>query len=199
MHQMDVARWGINKNEHPVKINCSGGYFGFPHCDQQTANTQTVAFEYADGKILQFEVRGRYTNDEKGVRIGNLFFGTEGWMCLNSSGDTWQTFFGRKNEPGPTSAGAEAGADPSDLAGAGGEAHFVNFINALRSGRKEDIPADIEGGHLSAALCHMANISYRLGRKLTFDGAREKFVGDRQANRMLTRKYRKHFVVPERV
>jgi hypothetical protein len=120
-------------------------------------------------------------------------------MCLNSSGDTWQTFFGRKNEPGPTSAGAEAGADPSDLAGAGGEAHFVNFINALRSGRKEDIPADIEGGHLSAALCHMANISYRLGRKLTFDGAREKFVGDRQANRMLTRKYRKHFVVPERV
>ena len=199
VHQMDVARWGINKNEHPVKISSSGGYFGFPHCDQQTANTQTAVFEYADGKILQFEVRGRHTNDEKGVRIGNLFFGTKGWMCLNSSGDTWQTFFGRKNEPGPTSAGAEAGADPSNLAGAGGEAHFVNFITALRSGRPEDIPADIEGGHLSAALCHMANISYRLGRKLTFDGAREKFVGDRQANRMLTRKYRKPYIVPERV
>jgi hypothetical protein len=45
----------------------------------------------------------------------------------------------------------------------------------------------------------MANISYRLGRKLVFDGAKEKFVGDKQANRMLTRKYRKSYVVPKRV
>jgi len=199
VHQMDVARWGINKNEHPVKISSSGGYFAFPNCDQQTANIQTVVFEYADGKIIQFEVRGRHTNDEKGVRIGNLFFGTKGWMCLNSSGDTWETFLGRRNEPGPASEGAEAGADPSDLTGSGGGGHFANFIRALRSGRKEDITADIEGGHLSTALCHMANISYRLGRKLVFDGAAEKFVGDKQANRMLTRKYRKHYVVPKRV
>jgi len=199
VHQMDVARWGINKNEHPVKISSSGGYFAFPDCDQQTANTQVATYEYADGKILQFEVRGRYTNGENGVRIGNLFFGTRGWMSLNSHGDTWQTFFGRKNEPGPTSEGAEAGADPSNLAGSGGGGHFANFIRALRSGRKEDIPADIEGGHLSAALCHMANISYRLGRKLVFNGAKEKFVGDKQANRMLTRKYRKPYVVPDRV
>ncbi|MHC4658806.1 MAG: Gfo/Idh/MocA family protein [Planctomycetota bacterium] len=199
VHQMDVARWGINKDEHPVKISSSGGYFAFPNCDQQTANTQTAAFEYSDGKILQFEVRGRYTNDEKGVRIGNLFFGTKGWMCLNSSGDTWQTFFGKKNEPGPTSAGADASADPSDLTGSGGGGHFQNFINALRSGKSADLTANIEGGHLSAALCHLANISYRLGRNLIFDGAKEKFVGDKEANRMLTRKYRKPYVVPKTV
>jgi predicted dehydrogenase len=155
--------------------------------------------EYADGKILQFEVRGRYTNDEKGVRIGNLFFGTEGWMALNSSGDTWQTFFGKKNEPGPTSAGADASADPSDLTGSGGGGHFENFINALRSGKSADLTANIEGGHLSAALCHLANISYRLGRNLTFDGAKEKFVGDKEADCMLTRKYRKPYVVPKTV
>ncbi|HUW19107.1 MAG TPA: Gfo/Idh/MocA family oxidoreductase [Sedimentisphaerales bacterium] len=211
VHQMDVARWGLNKNEHPREIRSFGGYFAFDS-SQETANTQIAAFEYADGKILQFEVRSLYTNDEKGVRIGNLFFGTEGWMHLNSSGDTWETFFGRKNEPGPSSTTADVSADPSDLTGSGGGGHFENFIHAVRSGRLQDIPADIEGGHLSAALCHMANISYRLGRDLTFDGAKEKFVGDRDANRMLSgfpqvengrvvkvHGYRKPYVVPEKV
>jgi predicted dehydrogenase len=211
VHQMDVARWGLNKNEHPVKIRSFGGFFAFD-ASQETANTQIAAFEYADGKILQFEVRGLYTNDEKGVRIGNLFFGTEGWMYLNSSGDTWATFFGKDNEPGPSSKTADTSADPSDLTGSGGDIHFVNFIKALRSGKQEDIPADIEGGHLSAALCHMANISYRLRRDLNFNCEKERFVGDRDANRMLAgypqvengklikvHKYRKPFVVPDRV
>ncbi|MHC4646177.1 MAG: Gfo/Idh/MocA family oxidoreductase [Planctomycetota bacterium] len=211
VHQMDVARWGLGKNEHPCKIRSFGGFFAFD-ASQETANTQIAAFEYADGKILQFEVRGLYTNDEKGVRIGNLFFGTKGWMYLNSSGDTWETFFGRKNEPGPSSTTADAAADPSDLTGSGGGGHFENFIYALRSGKVEDLNANIEGGHLSAALCHMANISYRLKRDLTFDGAKEKFVGDKGANKMLTGfpqtengrlnkvyGYRKPYVVPERV
>jgi predicted dehydrogenase len=211
VHQMDVARWGLDKDEHPVKIRSFGGFFAFK-ASQETANTQIVAFEYADGKILQFEVRGLPTNDEKGVRIGNMFFGTEGWMCLNSSGDTWATFFGRNNEPGPSSQAADTSADPSDLTGSGGSAHFENFIHALRTGRQDDIPADIEGGHLSAALCHMANISYRLGRDLKFNGEKERFVRDRDANRMLSgfpqlkngklvevHKYRRPFVVPDRV
>ncbi|HUT31750.1 MAG TPA: Gfo/Idh/MocA family oxidoreductase [Sedimentisphaerales bacterium] len=211
VHQMDVARWGINKDEHPRKIRAFGGFFAFD-ASQETANTQIAAFEYPDGKILQFEVRGLNTNDESGVRIGNLFYGTEGWMYLNSSGDTWETFFGRKNEPGPSSTTADASADPSDLTGSGGAGHFENFTNAVRSGKPEDLNADIEGGHLSAALCHMANISYRLGRDLTFDGAKEKFVGDKDANKMLAgfpqvrngkvvevHGYRKPYVVPEHV
>ncbi|MHC4153758.1 MAG: Gfo/Idh/MocA family protein [Planctomycetota bacterium] len=211
VHQMDVARWGLDEHEHPCKIRSFGGYFAFD-ASQETANTQVCAFEYADGKILQFEVRGLHTNDEKGVRIGNLFYGTEGWMALNSSGDTWETFLGRKNEPGPTSAGADASADPSNLAGSGGGGHYENFIKAVRSGNPEDLNADIEIGHLSASLCHMANISYRLGRDLTFNGAKEKFVGDKDANKMLTgfpqvkngkvtkaHGYRKRYVVPENV
>jgi hypothetical protein len=86
-----------------------------------------------------------------------------------------------------------------DLTGAGGEGHYGNFIRALRSGRKEDLTCDIEVGYMSTALPHLANISYRLGRKLTFNGEKERFVDDRKANRMLTRKYRRSYVVPERV
>ncbi len=207
-HQFDVARWGMDKNEHPVKVSSSGGYFAFDS-DQQTPNTQAATFEYPDGKILQFEVRGLYTNGESAVtsgqqtskqediKIGNLFFGTEGWMSIN--GSDWKTYYGRKNEPGPSSETVEPAADPMDLAGAGGEGHLANFIRALRSGKKEDLTCDIEVGYMSSVLPHLANISYRLGRKLTFDGNKEKFVGDREANRMLTRSYRKPYVVPQRV
>jgi hypothetical protein len=45
----------------------------------------------------------------------------------------------------------------------------------------------------------MANISYRLGRKLAFDSQAMRFTGDAEANRMLTRDYRKPYVVPEKV
>jgi hypothetical protein len=99
-----------------------------------------------------------------------------------------------------------------NLAGSGGGGHYGNFIEAVRSGNPQDVNADIEGGHLSASLCHMANISYRLGRDLTFDGANEKFVGDKDANKMLSgfpqvkngkvtkaHGYRKRYVVPENV
>jgi predicted dehydrogenase len=201
VHEMDIARWGLGKNEHPVKVSSSGGYYKYTaaECSQETPNTQTAVFEYADGKILQFEVRGLYTNAEQDVRIGALFFGTEGWMHLNSSGKTWATFLGKKNEPGPTSEAADPSADPSNLTSSGGGGHFENFIAALRSGKEQDLTANIEGGHLSAALPHLANISYRLGRNLVFNGAKEKFVADKEADRMLTRKYRKPYVVPEQV
>lgn len=201
-HQLDIARWGMNKNEHPVKVKSSGGYFAFDSA-QETPNTQVATYEYADGKTLQFEVRGLYTNaeggisDKKGRCIGNLFFGTKGWMHLN--GSTWKTYFGRNNEPGPSNETVDEYDDPMDLAGAGGESHFGNFINALRSGKKDDLTCEIEPGHISTVLPHLANISYRLGRQLTFDGAKERFVHDEEADRMLTRKYRKPYIVPTRV
>ena len=78
---MDIARWGMDKDMHPGKIKCIGDYYVFDS-DQETPNTQFATFEYDDGKIIQFEVRGLYTNEEDGILIGNLFFGTEGWMHM---------------------------------------------------------------------------------------------------------------------
>ncbi len=118
---------------------------------------------------------------------------------MSVNGDTWKTYFGRKNEPGPSSETAGESADTMNRLGAGSDPHFANFIRALRSGKREDLNSDIETGLLSTVLPHLANISYRLGRTLTFDGQKERFVGDRQADKMLTRKYRKPYVVPERV
>jgi len=187
----------MNKHEHPVKVQSEGNYFQWDS-DQETPNTQVASFKYKDGNILQFEVRGLYTNDEDGIRIGNLFFGTEGWMHLDV--DTkWRTYYGRKNEPGPSSETVEEDTDPMNLAGAGGGNHFENFINAVRSGKREDLTCEIEEGHMSTVLPHLADIAYRCGRMLTFDGAEERFEGDRQASALLTRDYRKPFVVPKHV
>ena len=197
-HQFDIARWGLNKHEHPMYVTSTGGYFKWDS-DQETPNTQTATLEYADGKQLVFEVRGLYTNDEDGIRIGNLFFGTEGWMHLN--GSTWKTYFGRKNEPGPSSEQAGEYADPMNLAGAGGGGHFANFIYALRSGNRETVTAGIESGFTSSALPLLANIAYRTRQHLTFDSSKERFVGRGadEANTLLSPTYRRPYVIPNNV
>ena len=199
-HQFDVARWGLNQKGHPVRIKSHGGYFKFQDvCSQETPNTQTSLFEYADGSLLEFGTRGLYTNPEASQKIGTLFLGTEGWMEIDAGGN-WKTYFGRRSKPGPDSKNlGDSGYDPTDLVSPGGGGHQENFIAALRSGKQSDLSCDVEIGHISTSLPHLANISYRLGREVIFDGGKEKFVGDSEADRMLSRDYRKPYVVPEKV
>ncbi len=202
-HQFDIARWGLNKKEHPVTIYSMGGIFGInpAECSQETPNTQTSLLKYKDGKILEFETRGRFTNAESSleVRIGNIFYGTDGYMEIN--GGRWKAFRQRETQPFAQSKSGppEKPADPTFLVAPGGTEHYANFVDAIRSGKNEDLHADIEDGYMSAALPALSNISYRLGRELTFDGTKEKFVNDAEADKMLTRNYRKNFVVPEKV
>ncbi len=202
-HQFDVARWGLNKKVHPVKVQSMGGIFGISpqECSQETPNTQISLFEYDDGKILEFETRGRYTNGEApaGIRIGNVFYGTEGWMEVN--GSLWKAYKGRDTEPFTGSdmeaEGAAVGGDQTFRAAPGGGGHFANFIAAVRSGNRFDLQCDIGEGHMSSALPLIANIAYRVGDTLHFNGEFEKFIGHDEANMMLTRKYRHPYVVPD--
>ncbi len=195
-HQFDIARWGLGKNEHPVKVSSSGGYYG-KGSDQQTANTQSANIEYADGKQVVFEVRGLYTNSEDDIKIGNLFLGTEGWMHVN--GGTWKTYFGRKDEPGPSSESKDVEADPMNLSGAGGGGHMGNFFAAVRSGKRCDLTCDIEEGYMSSILPLLANASYRVGQTLVFDGRSETFKGNRKANQFIKRTGRKPYTIPASV
>jgi hypothetical protein len=85
------------------------------------------------------------------------------------------------------------------MAPPGGNNHHGNFIDAIRSGKNEDLHCDILDGYMSACLPALANISYRVGRQLKFDGATEKFVKDKEADKLLTRDYRDPYVVPKTV
>jgi len=107
--------------------------------------------------------------------------------------DKVEVFFGRKNEPGPTLTSDEKPDSELDLEG---QAHFENFIAAVRSRQSDTLHAPIEEGHFSSTLCHLGNISYRLGRSLRFDGASERFVDDEQANALLGRTYRAPYSLP---
>ena len=217
-HQFDVARWMLGKDELPVKVRSHGGYFAYKSA-QETPNTQTSLFEYEDGKLLEFGTRGLFTNPEgtllpdikvngdgtistntnsRPVKIGTIVLGTEGWMQIDSGGN-WQTFFGRKNEAGPTSGEADDSYDPLDLTGGSGGGIFKNFIDAVKSGKRSDLACDVETGHMSTVLPLIANVSYRVGRELTLDGKQESFINDAEANKLLTRDYRKGFVVPDNV
>jgi len=200
-HQFDIARWGLNKDEAPIKVASKGGYFVFDST-QETPNTQTSIFEYEDGTILEFETRGLLTNGEfgePGRTIGNFFYGSEGVLQIDAGGN-WKTWMGRDYEPGPSSEEtSEEEYDAMNLLGTGGGGHFDNFIAAVRSGNPDDLTCDVEVGHRSTILPLMANVSYRVGRELRFDGLSERFVDDDEANDYLTRDYREPFIVPKRV
>jgi len=201
-HQFDIARWGLNKNEHPVSVYSAGGVYGInpDECAQETPNTQSSVFKYKDGKMLEFETRGRYSNTESSLetRIGNMFYGTEGYVEIND--DTWKAF--RKRETTPFAGSKESEGkwvDVTFTVGGDSSDHWANFIDAIRSGNDETLNCDIIEGHYSSALPHLANISYRLGRGLKFMGDYEKFANDPEADTMLTRKYRKPYVVLDEV
>ena len=119
--------------------------------------------------------------------IGNLFYGSKGYMAINGY-DSYRTWLGEEQAPGPS-------------ASRGGN-NWANFIDCVRSRKKENLNARIEDAHISCTLLHLGNASYRLGRTLKFDPATQQVTGDDEANRLLrdaNRGYRAPYVVPDKV
>jgi predicted dehydrogenase len=146
VHEMDKARWGLGKTTLPKSVVGLGGRFGYED-DGTTPNSQLCFYDYGDAQLV-FEVRGLQTPDFKGAKVGNIFHGSEGYAVSNSYSSG--TIFDLKGEKVTSFSGD---AD-----------HFDNFIKAVRSRKHTDLTADVQEGHLSAALCHLGNISYRLGK-----------------------------------
>jgi predicted dehydrogenase len=189
VHEMDIARWGLGDVKWPRNVVSTGGKYGYID-DQETPNTQFASFDYVDREIT-FEVRGILTGTEGGIAksgnsnyVGNLFYGTEGWMSVDS--ESFKIYKGEKSEL----VQDEAKAPGSDTG-----PHMTNFLAACRSRRYQDLNADVAIGVASANLCHLANASYRTGKRLPIDAAKGRFIGDDAANAFLTRKYREPYVI----
>jgi predicted dehydrogenase len=151
VHEMDKARWGLGKNTMPNTVFSVGGRFGYVD-DGETANTQLSVFDYGAEKMVS-EVRGLTTDAYKTVKVGNIWVGPEGYVaCPSYSGGV---------------AYDKDGKEVAKFSGGGDQHHFDNFVKAVRSRKVEDLNCDVAEGHLSAALCHLANISYRLGTEQT--------------------------------
>jgi len=150
VHQMDIARWMIPGATLPKSVVSLGGRFGYT--DQgQTPNTQIAVFDYGDA-LLVFEVRGLPT---KGG-VGNT------------------QHFDKNASPGKQQVTQHEGVK-SPVGSRGPGSIFSNFIHAVRSGKTEDLDAHILEGHYSSALCHLANVSHRLGEPTEFDTRRGVF------------------------
>jgi hypothetical protein len=224
---MDIARWALGKSTLPNKVHTVGGRFGYS--DQgETPNTVVSTFDYGD-QTLVFEVRGLDTPEYTGVAIGNIVYGTEGYVVFSSNYALALAFDKAGNEVKKFSGGGD---------------HFGNFVKAVRNRSVNDLNAPIVEGHLSSALCHLGNISYRLGepavpakeltgllasnkhgaeavvryrehlkangvdtanamgrlgRVINIDPKKEGIVGDSEAATMLTRPYRSGFAVPSKI
>jgi predicted dehydrogenase len=190
-HQFDVGRWGLNKEEGPVKVRSFGNLYLYGDSQQETPNTQTSIFEYADGTIFEFATRGLDTNPEGAITIGNIFYGSEGRLEIDAEGN-WKTFLGPKGEPGPNSGNIKEEASSAlDTVGGNLRGHMQNFIDAVVAKNQEKLTCDIEVGYKSSILPLMANISYRTKRELKWDGKKEQFIGDNEANKLLHRHERK--------
>jgi predicted dehydrogenase len=223
VHQMDIARWAMPEGAVPKSVISLGGRFGYE--DQgQTPNTQFTIIDFGGPKIF-FEDRGL----PKKSRSHNEFYTDQGVIKDGK-------FYPKGKKEGESLKGVESSVHPNGP--------FGNFIDCVRSRRRSELNAEIEVGYLSSQLCHLGNISYRLGhetpfsqgckalgddkaayeafesmkqsldkeadlqvndlsyrlgRTLKFDAKAERFVGDDEANKLVTRQYRAGFEVPEQV
>jgi predicted dehydrogenase len=193
IHEVDIARWGLGV-KFPTKVTAIGGKFMFDD-DQETPNTLNCAFEFNENgrkQMMEFEVRHWMSNHEGGIgeggkdanTIGNLFYGSKGYMAI-AGYNKYSFFLGKAGEPGPTMTK--------------GGSHYANFFSAVRDRKRETLTAEIEEGAASTVLVHLANISYRVGRTIHFDPKTMTIQGDTEASKLMTREYRKPFVVPEKV
>ncbi|MBX3178479.1 MAG: Gfo/Idh/MocA family oxidoreductase [Candidatus Hydrogenedentes bacterium] len=182
VHQMDLAVWGLGVTELPVRVSSHGGRYGYE--DQgETPNTQGAAFTYADGRTLEFAVRGLYTNDEGGQTVGNLLYGSRGF----AAGDRLYRMPGNEI-PDEGEAEEEILVDGNQ---------YRAFLKAVRSRDEKYIAGTAAQGHLSCAHIHLANIAYRLQRSLNIDPKSGAILGDDEANALLTRPYRDAFTMPD--
>ena len=176
IHYLDGCRWGLGQNTLPTHVMSLGGRFGYED-DGQTPNTQIIFLDYDPAPIL-FEVRGLPKNrslrkadwrasdmDEySGMQIGTIIRCEGGYIACDS---------GRGTTARDNDSKVIKKFEPTtpDLR--------TNFLDAIRSRRESDLVCPVLQGHLSAALVHLANISYRLGRETLREEEREAIKGEK--------------------
>jgi len=164
IHFIDICRWIIDQNQLAPRVISLGGRFGYID-DGETPNTQLVYYDYQPIPIL-FELRGlpRSRGDSamdhyRGIRAGVIIECEGGYFCGGWAYDN-------------------NGIKIKQFKRDGGGSHKANFIKAVRSRKRSDLAADVLQGHLSSALCHMGNISQRVGKHASREQIIESIKGN---------------------
>ena len=181
VHRIDYCRFLMGLKGMPEAVYCSGGKFFFED-DQEWPDTMLISYEYP-GKIVQYEMRLWSKPKLFGITEGAAVYGENGWVLLTNSG--WKAYdaAGKLVKQGESSSAVTQ------------QAHIRNFLDAVRSRKRETLAQEIYSGHVSSSMCHAGNISWRTGKKLNFDPKTETF-DDKEANQYVGREHRKGFELP---
>ncbi len=149
IYPLDACRLALGQKTLPKRVMSLGGRYLF-NDDGTTPNTQIAIFEYEPGPIVIFELRN--LPEKNGPKLGR-----KGIVCEQ----------GRSSFPGWSGKEGDTGGYHRH------QGHLFNFLEAVRSRKRSDLRAEVLEGHLSTALVHIANISYRLGTLSSTEQARE--------------------------
>jgi predicted dehydrogenase len=192
-HMIDIANWGMGIKA-PTSAMSVGGKYGYPDDAEETPDTQQVLWAFPDFSMVWEHAtaigRGPEARDH-----GVAFHGNNGVLVVDRGG--WEVYaeterVGRKRD-------YKAAGVPRQGAG-NEEYHFLhvkNFIDCVQSRKRPN--SDVEIGHNSMIACHLGNIAFRLGRQVKWDVDKEEVIGDKEAQRYVTREYRSPWKLPDTV
>ena len=170
-HALDIARWGMGV-DYPTRATFNGGRYHFDD-DQETPDTGTAVFHFGD-KGISWETSSCHPRKDEKLNFVS-FYGDKGTMAMSTKGYTVYDLKGKELEKNP----GEAGDVP----------HFKNLVDCIRVGGKLNL--EIAEGQKSTLLCHLGNIAYRTGHTVHFDPKTKKIIGDKDADKLWGREYRK--------
>ncbi len=175
VHMLDIARWGLEV-EWPTQVSSVGGQHYFDD-DQQTPDTLLANYTFP-GKTIAWEHRLWSHQGIEGRSAAVAFYGDLGTLIVDRGG--WKVY----------GQSESATSHSTDCA----TPHHQSFLDAIRTRSRPT--ADMHVGHISSALCHLGNISYRVGRAVQFDPHAGQFIRDPVADVLLARDYRSPWELP---
>jgi predicted dehydrogenase len=181
VHDVDAGQWANDSDDTtPVTVEGTGDVY---HDIRDTLTTYTIEYQYANGvKMLLMDLvtarkrfwQFQFGESVKGVSVGLIFLGTEGWI--------WVSRVGMRTQPESV---ARTVFGPNDKRVVYSDDHQRNLLDAIRTGSPLACP--VEAGAHDEMICQMGDIACRLGRKLNWDPVKEMFRDDEIANRKMSR------------
>jgi predicted dehydrogenase len=187
IHDLDMACWGLGVDSVPVQITARGHRMMLHGHASEYPDNMIASYEYEDGRLLIYENYPFTSYGIHGFDNGNVFYGTEGYMVFSRRG-AFSTYLGPKGLAGPT--------EGKDIRTERGYAeHMKEFLSSIRT--RKMTKANPQTAHYSCALVHLGEIAYRTSGRVDFDPQTETFKNNDEANALLTKEYRKPFVLPD--
>ena len=186
VHLIDYGLLGM-KSPIPKSVSALGGRFAYPDLYEETPDTLTTLYEF-DGFNMVWDSAMGIDNGSYNRDHGIAYIGNNGTLILNRGG--WEVIEerqGKNKVSKPFEKSSDNGLDK----------HMQNFVDVIKSRKMEDLHCSIQAGAHVATVSQMGNIAYRSGKKLEWDGAKERFTDEDINKKYLMKEYHNGYHLPK--